>query len=44
MHDTFPELYSIFECPNCSNKILITGITNVGGGRLELEIVRLSKN
>jgi uncharacterized protein (DUF2225 family) len=41
-HDVYPELYGIFECPNCSNKTLITDISIVDGGRLELEIVRLT--
>jgi hypothetical protein len=41
-HEVYPELYAIFECPNCSNKTLIGGITILDDGRLELETVRLT--
>ena len=43
-HDIYPELYSIFECPNCSEKILITEITNLNRDALVLKTARLSKN
>jgi hypothetical protein len=39
-----PQVRDIYECPDplCHTNILITGITDLGGGKGELEIVRVS--
>jgi DNA-directed RNA polymerase subunit RPC12/RpoP len=43
-HDNYPELYTVVECPSCSDKILITEITNLNRDTLALKTARLSEH
>jgi DNA-directed RNA polymerase subunit RPC12/RpoP len=43
-HDNCPELYTVVECPICSDKIIITEITNLNRSTLAVKTARLSKH
>jgi len=43
-HDSYPELYTVVECPSCSDKILITEITSLNRNTLAVKTARHSKH
>jgi DNA-directed RNA polymerase subunit RPC12/RpoP len=43
-HDSYPELYAVVKCPSCSDKILITEISNLNSNTLAVKTARLSKH